>query len=178
MTPFGSLSICKGFKRVKETQGEASGPLLYLFWEQFLLIGFWDTTFLAFSLLAPPVPEDIFLPLAPQKNTHTHTHTHTHEVFLKNQFRRIFKTLQRNPDSSPVYKETGDLTRTIFPDLSSFHSPLAHCTPRHISLLTHTMHALAPDLDLYLSHCLKQSSSSFHDSILLAFRSQFTDCHR
>ena len=58
------------------------------------------------------------------------------------------------------------------------HSPLAHCTPRHISLLTHTMHALAPDLDLYLSHCLKQSPSSFHDSILLAFRSRFTDCRR
>lgn len=31
MTPFESLDICKGFKRVKETKGEASDPSLYLF---------------------------------------------------------------------------------------------------------------------------------------------------
>ena len=175
MTPFESLGICKGFKRVRETKGEAwqiALPFLRTVSFNWLLGHNLPGLFFASSSCSwghLPAP-------APQKNTHTHTHTH--RIFKKSIQAYFQNTPEKSRFSSKVYRETGDLTRTIFPDLTSFHSPLAHCTPRRISLQTHTMHALASDLDFYLSHCLKRSSSSVHDSVLLAFRSRFTDSCR
>ena len=122
MTPFESLGICKGFKRVRETKGEAwqiALPFLRTVSFNWLLGHSLPGLFFASSSCSwghLPAP-------APQKNTHTHIHI----GFLKNQFRHIFKTLQRNPDSPPKSTKR----QVISPELSSLTSP-----PSTLPLLT------------------------------------------
>ena len=69
MTPFESLGLCTGFKSERNKRRS-----IWLITLPFSFIGFWDTTFRAFSLLAPPLSKDISLPL-PHNKIHTYTLT-------------------------------------------------------------------------------------------------------
>lgn len=102
MTPFESLGRCKGFKRVKETKGEAwqiALPFLRTVSFNWLLGHNLPGLFFASSSCSwghLPAP-------APQKNTHTHTHTN--RIFKKSIQAYFQNTPEKSRFFSKVYRD-------------------------------------------------------------------------